>query len=80
MLIELPLGDSDGISRVRVDGFVKTAEEGAEMDEICGDGAIGAEAEGREVGSTLEGGGDFVLEGMRSRRSQREVWGILRDK
>lgn len=72
MLVELSLGDSDGLSRVRVDGFVETAEEGAEVDEICRNGAIGAETEGREVGGTLESSGDFVLEGMRSRRNQRE--------
>jgi hypothetical protein len=49
VLIELPLGDSDSLSRVRVDGFVETAEESAEVDEVRRDGAIGAEAEGREV-------------------------------
>jgi hypothetical protein len=68
-LVELALGDGDGLAGLGVDGFVEAAEEGAEVDEVCGDGAVGAVAEGREVGGAVEGCGDFALEGMRSGES-----------
>jgi hypothetical protein len=65
-LVELFLGDGDGIPGVSVDGFVETSEEGAEVDEVCGDGAVGAEPERGEVGCALQRCGDFVLEGVGS--------------
>jgi hypothetical protein len=61
-LVKLPLCNRNSFSRFGIDGFVEAAEERTEVDEVCGDGAIGAEAESRKVGCTLESCRDFMLE------------------
>lgn len=42
------------------------------MDEVCGNRAAGAVVEGREVSGPVKGGGDFVLEGVRS--GEESAW------